>query len=106
VLHEKEDLVSIGAYQAGSDPELDTALSHRSRIERFLRQPVKEHSDPQRTDARLIELSSSIARELEEASGEIPDAEVLSSEPDGAVHAAGAYAASEEPAIPALGLSI
>ncbi len=106
VLHEKEDLVSIGAYQSGSDPELDTALSHRSRIERFLRQPVQEHSDPQRTDARLIELSSSIARELELASDEIPDAEVVSSQPDGTGAAADAYAASDQPAIPAFGLSI
>jgi flagellum-specific ATP synthase len=105
VLHEKEDLVSIGAYQSGSDPALDTALSHRSRIERFLRQPVQEHSDPQHTDARLIDLSSSIARELEQASDEIPDAEVVSSESDNAA-AAGAYAASDQPAIPALGLSI
>jgi flagellum-specific ATP synthase len=106
VLHEKEDLVSIGAYHSGSDPALDTALSHRSRIERFLRQHVQEHSDPQQTDARLIELSASIARELEEDGEEIPDAEVLSSEPDGAGPVAGAYTASEEPAIPALGLNI
>jgi flagellum-specific ATP synthase len=106
VLHEKEDLVSIGAYQAGSDPALDTALSHRARIERFLRQHVQEHSDPQQTDARLLELSSSIARELEQAIGEIPDAEVLSSEPAAGGAVAAAYAASDQPAIPALGLSI
>jgi flagellum-specific ATP synthase len=106
VLHEKEDLVSIGAYQAGSDPALDTALSHRARIERFLRQHVQEHSDPLQTDARLLELSASIANELEQAGGEIPDAEVLSSEPAGGERAAVAYAASDQPAIPALGLSL
>jgi flagellum-specific ATP synthase len=106
VLHEKEDLVSIGAYQPGTDPALDTALSHRTRIERFLRQPVQEHSDPLRTDARLLELSASIARELEQAIGEIPDAEVLSSEPADGERVADAYAVSDQPAIPALGLSI
>ena len=56
VLREKEDLVAIGAYQPGSDPALDTALAHRARIERFLRQPVHERSDPLQTDARLLEL--------------------------------------------------
>ncbi len=109
VLREKEDLVAIGAYQAGTDPALDTALSHRSRIERFLRQPVHERSDPLQTDARLLELGASLASELERASGEIPDAEEVSPEPGaGAGPGAGAapYDASGPPAIPALGLSM
>jgi flagellum-specific ATP synthase len=107
VLHEKEDLVSIGAYQPGSDPALDAALSHRPQIERFLRQPVHERSDPQQTDARLIELGSSLASELERLGGEIPDAEVLTPEADDAAAAGTAWqAGSGEPAIPALGLSI
>ena len=46
VLRDKEDLVSIGAYQHGSDPALDTALAHRAEIESFLRQAVGERSDP------------------------------------------------------------
>ena len=36
------DLVSIGAYQAGSDPKLDEALRHLPAIERFLRQRPEE----------------------------------------------------------------
>jgi flagellum-specific ATP synthase len=108
VLHDKEDLVSIGAYQAGSDPALDTALSHRARIERFLRQPVHERSDPAETDATLIRLGASLANDLAAAAGEIEDAEEI---PDAAPAgdagaAAAAYAASGPPAIPALGLSI
>jgi flagellum-specific ATP synthase len=103
VLREKEDLVAIGAYQLGSDPALDTALSHRPQIERFLRQPVRERSDPQQTDATLLALGDSLARELEQRSGEIPDAEEVVPEPD---VAAGAGDASAAPAIPALGLSI
>jgi flagellum-specific ATP synthase len=107
VLREKEDLVAIGAYHPGSDHALDTALSHRSRIERFLRQPVHERSDPLDTDQRLLELGSSLASELERRSGEIPDAEEVIPELDGAVSAdATAYDASAAPAIPALGLSI
>ncbi len=83
MLREKEDLVAIGAYQPGSDPALDAALSHRSRIERFLRQPVHERSDPPQTDARLLELAASLAEELERSGGEIPDAEEVVAEPGG-----------------------
>ncbi len=104
VLRDKEDLVSIGAYQPGSDPALDVALAHRTRIERFLRQPVLERSDPSRTDAQLLELGNSLASELERASGEIPDAEEVSPE-SGGMGSAPAYDAGP-PAIPALGLGI
>jgi flagellum-specific ATP synthase len=108
VLREKEDLVSIGAYQHGSDPALDAALLHRARIEAFLRQPVDELSDPLETDARLLELASSLARELEHASGEIPDAEEVPAEQlaSGPQPGGGSPAAVGPPAIPALGLSI
>jgi len=108
VLHEKEDLVSIGAYQPGSDPALDVALSHRPQIERFLRQPVHERSDPQQTDARLLALGNSLASELERLGGEIPDAEVLTPEEDADSAAASTARidVSAEPAIPALGLNI
>jgi flagellum-specific ATP synthase len=104
VLREKEDLVAIGAYQPGSDPALDAALSHRARIEAFLRQPVAQHSDPSDTDAKLLELATSLAGELERLDGEIPDAEEVYPEPveSGAAPALG----GEIPAIPALGLSI
>ncbi len=105
VLREKEDLVAIGAYQPGSEPALDTALSHRARIERFLRQPVHEHSDPQQTDQRLLELGSSLASELELRSGEIPDAEEVIPGAGATIEGA-AFDASAGPAIPALGLSI
>jgi flagellum-specific ATP synthase len=107
VLREKEDLVSIGAYQPGSDPALDTALAHRSRIERFLRQPVHQRSDTAETDAQLIELGASLQTDLERANEEIPDAEEVTPETSGDTYArAAAYDASVQPAIPALGLSI
>jgi flagellum-specific ATP synthase len=106
VLREKEDLVSIGAYQPGSDLALDTALSHRSRIERFLRQPVHERSDPLHSDAQLLELGASLESELERASGEIPDAEEVTETSVGARAGVAAYDASVQPAIPALGLTI
>jgi flagellum-specific ATP synthase len=101
VLREKEDLVSIGAYVPGSDPALDAALSHRTRIEAFLRQPVDQHSDPSATDALLLELAASLTGELQRLDGEIPDAEEVHAEAHGAGGLGG-----EPPAIPALGLSI
>jgi flagellum-specific ATP synthase len=107
VLREKEDLVAIGAYQSGSDPALDTALAHRSRIERFLRQPVHQRSDTAETDAQLIELGASLESDLERASEEIPDAEEVTPETSGDTYArTAAYDASVQPAIPALGLGI
>ena len=86
------------------------------QIERFLRQPVHERSDPLQTDQRLLELGSSLASELEQASGEIPAAEEvppeLAASASGAIASAGAGADAVDfdtargPAIPALGLGI
>ena len=103
VLHEKEDLVAIGAYQHGSDPALDTALAHRMEIERFLRQAVTERSDPLQTDARLIELAGSLRGASEE---EIPDAEEVPSRHDDGDAPAGDMPGSGAPAIPALGITL
>jgi flagellum-specific ATP synthase len=107
VLRDKEDLVAIGAYQPGTDPALDTALSHRSRIERFLRQPVQERSDTSQADARLLALAASLAEELARSGGEIPDAEEVLPEPATGTEGDAAPTQSfGSPAIPALGLSI
>jgi flagellum-specific ATP synthase len=107
VLREKEDLVAIGAYQRGSDPPLDAALAHRTRIEEFLRQAVDDRSDPLDTDARLIRLAASLSSELERSGGdEIADAEEV---PPGAVRpgaGTGAAGGANTPAIPTLGLNL
>ncbi len=123
-LREKEDLIAIGAYQSGSDPLLDATLEHRSRIEAFLRQRVDEPSDPDASDACLLELAASLGQSLAQRSGEILDAEevlvetVTSSEIGGggrASHLGGRLAsdlgarASDllgASAIPALGLDL
>jgi flagellum-specific ATP synthase len=101
VLHEQQDLVSIGAYNAGSNPMLDSALEHRLRIDGFLRQSVQEASDPRDTDAQLIALAASLEQTLAQRSGEVLDAEeiIAAERPDG----------QPEPgpsAIPALGLTL
>ncbi len=75
VLREKEDLIAIGAYQPGTDEVLDSAIANRAAIEAFLRQPVKEHSDPEEADARLLALSGALLASLRAHSEEIEDAE-------------------------------
>ncbi len=50
---EAEDLVSIGAYQAGSVPRLDDALRRMPALEKFLRQPFDEVVDPSAIEGEL-----------------------------------------------------
>jgi len=76
-LHEKADLVAVGAYRSGTDRELDAALANRERIEAFLRQSVDDASDPAAADAELIALAASLEESL--ASGE-EEPEVLDAE--------------------------
>jgi flagellum-specific ATP synthase len=79
-LHEKEDLISIGAYNAGSDPALDAALEHRGRIEAFLRQAVDRPSSPEECDRQLVELAASLDRSLAATSLDSFGAETLAEE--------------------------
>jgi flagellum-specific ATP synthase len=101
VLREKEDLIAIGAYQPGTDEELDAAIAHKTAIEAFLRQPVKEHSDPQEADRRLLALAGSLTASLRARAEEIEDAEEVPGPDDGP-----AAADTSGPALPPLGLSI
>jgi len=41
-VRDSEDLVSVGAYVAGSNPRIDEALAKRGDIEHFLRQPADD----------------------------------------------------------------
>jgi flagellum-specific ATP synthase len=100
-LHDKQDLISIGAYNAGADPLLDAALEHRAAIERFLRQPVAECSDPAQSDAQLIELARSLEHSLAQRSGEVLDGETITVE-----EPAGVPPEPGPSAIPALGLTL
>jgi flagellum-specific ATP synthase len=61
---EKEDLISIGAYQRGTDPVLDSAVALRSQINAFLRQAVDERSTVDGADAQLIALAGDLIRHL------------------------------------------
>jgi type III secretion protein N (ATPase) len=54
---QKRDLVSLGAYKAGSDPKLDAALQCIDAIEAFLRQGRHEHTPFEQTVAALGRLT-------------------------------------------------
>ena len=97
-LRDKQDLISIGAYNAGSDPQLDAALAHRRAIEGFLCQAVTEASDPRRSDVRLLELAAALEEYVAQRSGEVVDG-VSVADPD-------ATPESGPSAIPALGSTL
>ncbi len=46
VYQEKEDLIDVGAYARGSDPEVDEAIDKRTNLNEFLRQGITEHEEP------------------------------------------------------------
>jgi len=54
---DKADLISIGAYQPGTDPLVDEALVKRELIDDFLRQRADEPSTAEEADAQLCELA-------------------------------------------------
>lgn len=91
-LQEKEDLISIGAYRTGSDPQLDAALTHRQRILSFLRQRVEDGSDPIGADTELLAIAEQLGASLASVE-ELIDAEALPRQPpQEAAHARGSEA--------------
>jgi len=53
---EAKDLIEIGAYAPGANPEVDEAVAKRGSIEAFLRQPVDEVADAADSWGRLAAL--------------------------------------------------
>jgi flagellum-specific ATP synthase len=57
---EKEDLISIGAYQPGTDALLDAAIVLRPAIDAFLRQHVEEFTSLPDADDALMSLAAEL----------------------------------------------
>jgi flagellum-specific ATP synthase len=57
---DKEDLISIGAYQRGTDPLVDVAIDTRGQLNSFLRQRVDEGTSAEEADGRLLELDAAM----------------------------------------------
>ena len=55
---QNQDLIQVGAYEAGSNPQLDEAIRLRESLESFLRQDMHECEDEQGTRAHLREMLS------------------------------------------------
>ena len=58
VHRDAEDLVNVGAYVRGANPEIDAALAARPAIHEFLRQDMSERAEFGETVRRLAELAA------------------------------------------------
>jgi flagellum-specific ATP synthase len=58
VYQQNADLVQVGAYEAGSNPELDEAIRLREQIVNFLRQDMDKGEDYEATRAQLRQMFS------------------------------------------------
>jgi flagellum-specific ATP synthase len=100
---EKEDLISIGAYQRGTDPMLDSAVSLMPRINAYLRQTVDERSSVTDADGELLALAEALSQQIAVAADVIDAGAVAPMQPRGQVPV-GAPAGAPV-AIPALQLT-
>ncbi|MDR0869769.1 MAG: FliI/YscN family ATPase [Planctomycetaceae bacterium] len=53
---DKEDVISIGAYQTGSNPDVDKAIKMKPAIDKFLQQNVSEPASIEETKQQIKEL--------------------------------------------------
>lgn len=58
-----EDMISIGAYESGSNPELDQVIAMMPTIRKFLQQSPDEFSSNEESAQRLLELVSKMSYE-------------------------------------------
>jgi len=58
VYQQNSDLVQVGAYEAGSNPELDEAIRLREQIVDFLRQDMHQSEDYAVTRQQLDQMLS------------------------------------------------
>jgi flagellum-specific ATP synthase len=63
IYNDVEDLVNIGAYVPGSNPEIDLAVRVHPIIDKFLRQEVRENLDFNAVRKSLFELGAKIDQE-------------------------------------------
>jgi len=56
------DLISVGAYHAGSDPRIDEAIRYQPRLERFLQQS----QDEPRSFAQSVEELQALVRDTQQ----------------------------------------
>jgi FliI/YscN family ATPase len=62
-----EDLIAVGAYQAGADRTVDAAIALRPEFQSFLRQDAMQHASLGEVRARVLAMAKKAAARLEEA---------------------------------------
>lgn len=65
---EAEDLINIGAYVEGSNPEIDVAVEYIDRINEFLTQEIEEGVPLENTVDQLVEIGGRAKKDLENRS--------------------------------------
>jgi flagellar biosynthesis/type III secretory pathway ATPase len=60
---EAEDLINVGAYVKGSNPEIDLAVRCRPAIQKFLRQEITETAPLEATRGALLDLAKTFGKE-------------------------------------------
>ncbi|MGH9614444.1 MAG: flagellum-specific ATP synthase FliI, partial [Bryobacteraceae bacterium] len=55
-----EDLINLGAYAAGANPKLDSAIRLRAPLMEFLKQDAAQNAPLEETMTRLRELSQQV----------------------------------------------
>jgi len=53
LFEQNKDLIQVGAYEQGTNPELDEAIQKRSQLEAFMRQDELERFDTEATHNAL-----------------------------------------------------
>ena len=53
---EAEDLINIGAYVQGSNPEIDYAISKYPLIQKFIQQGMNEHTDLKECEEHILQI--------------------------------------------------
>lgn len=61
IYKENEDLISIGAYQKGANPQIDRAIALRGELEAFLSQPQRMNIPWKQMEAELKALAAKTA---------------------------------------------
>ena len=63
---EMEDLINLGAYREGTNPEVDQAIAAKPMIDRYLKQPVEKGFSFEESRKQLVELAGEPAGESNE----------------------------------------
>jgi flagellum-specific ATP synthase len=67
---EKEDLIDVGAYVRGTDPDVDEAIEKRDDLNNFLKQEIAEHEESSSIFTRAAELAGLESDTGEEGTGD------------------------------------